>query len=95
MFQGNSQTKRAQQAEHISNDNYGDVSLPFSPGSPLTYVPQMPMEPALSRSEDASRASPSEFKSEVAGWPTQPRLVPTKILCELFFLMHCTQVSLD
>ncbi|KAL3133479.1 hypothetical protein ABBQ38_007342 [Trebouxia sp. C0009 RCD-2024] len=69
---GNSQTKRA---EHISNDTYNDVSPAFSPGSPLTYVPQMPMEPALSRSEDRPSNSP-----DGAGWPLQPRLVPTKIL---------------
>ena len=83
-LQGNSQSRRSQQAEHATNDSYGDVSPPFSPGSPLTYVPQMPMEPALSRSEDTSmhRGSYSEFRSDVAGWPTQPRLIPTKLLCK-------------
>ncbi|DBB09495.1 TPA: hypothetical protein ACH3X3_008055 [Trebouxia sp. C0006] len=79
---GNSQTKRAQPAEEPSNSSYAAASPPFSPGSPLTYVPQMPMEPALSRPEEVSghRGTHAEFHSDVAGWPSQPRLVPTKIL---------------
>ena len=44
----------------------------------------MPMEPALSRPEEVSghRGTHAEFHSDVAGWPSQPRLVPTKFLCE-------------
>jgi len=84
LLQGNSHTKRPQASEEPSNDSYAAASPPFSPGSPLTYVPQMPMEPAMSRSEDsaAHRGASPEFHSDVAGWPAQPRLVPTKILCK-------------
>lgn len=81
-LQGNSQTKRPQTPQSPTHDNYGAVSPPFSPGSPLTYVPQMPMEPALSRTEDSSHRSTTGESQNVAGWASQPRLVPTKILCE-------------
>ncbi|KAL6769656.1 SNRKB1 [Auxenochlorella protothecoides x Auxenochlorella symbiontica] len=48
----------------------------FSPGSPLTYSPQMPMEPFSSRSETHRSAIP---QAEFEGWAAHPRVVPTVI----------------
>lgn len=44
---------------------------PTVPGSPITYSPQLPMEP-LSRAEGSVYG-----QSEFAGWAAQPKLVPT------------------
>ncbi len=55
-------------------------SPPLSPGSPLTYSPQMPMEP-LARAEEAAGRQGPEFHG-LAGWPAQPKLMPVVIVCE-------------
>lgn len=44
---------------------------PSVPGSPLTFSPQVPMEP-LGRTEEESLG-----QTEFAGWAAQPKLVPT------------------
>jgi len=56
-------------------------SPPMSPGSPLTYSPQVAMEP-LSRDDGAGPRGPDFVGA--AGWPAQPKLVPVVIVCELF-----------
>lgn len=50
----------------------------MSPGSPLTYSPQIPMEPIPSKPEEVARVGGSVYgQSEFAGWAAQPKLVPT------------------
>lgn len=55
----------------------GSASPPMSPGSPLTYSPQVPMEPIPTRGEEAGRGGSVYGQSEFAGWAAQPKLVPT------------------
>jgi 5'-AMP-activated protein kinase regulatory beta subunit len=50
------------------------LASPLTPGSPLTYTPQMPMEPIRS-SEPSATTSNAEYTG-VAAWPAQPKLVP-------------------
>lgn len=50
----------------------------FTPGSPLTYSPQMPMEPLTSRADSSRIGLP---QTEFAGWGAQPKVVPTVIAC--------------
>lgn len=49
-----------------------------TPGSPLTYSPQMPMEP-MHRPEELQRRGSGFAQTEFAGWTAQPKLVPTVI----------------
>lgn len=60
-------------------DGLTQGSLPMSPGSPLTYSPQVAMEP-LSRDDGAGPRGPDFVGA--AGWPAQPKLVPVVIVCE-------------
>lgn len=54
------------------------ASPPMSPGSPLTYSPQIPMEPIPTKHEEAARGGGSVYgQTEFAGWAAQPKLVPT------------------
>ena len=55
-------------------------SPPTSPGSPLTYSPQVPMEPIPQSGGPLGRDQAAEFHG-VSGWPAQPKLVPTVIIC--------------
>ena len=57
------------------------MSPPLSPGSPLTYLPQVQMEPMSRAAEASATTAPQEFHG-VAGWPAQPKLVPVVIVCE-------------
>lgn len=71
--------KSGGQAESVDDGHYARPSSPpLSPGSPLTYSPQIPMEP-LSRAAAADggprTAQQPEFHG-VAGWPAQPKVVP-------------------
>jgi 5'-AMP-activated protein kinase, regulatory beta subunit len=50
---------------------------PPIPGSPLTYSPQLPMTP-----QDTAASGGNTEYSGVAGWPAQPKLLPTVIICE-------------
>lgn len=59
---------------------YGRSSPPMSPGSPLTYSPQIPMEP-IPKHDEVGRGGPYSH-TEFAGWAAQPKLVPTVIVCE-------------
>lgn len=54
---------------------------PLTPGSPLTYSPQIAMEP-LSKGDEYQRAGSVYGQSEFAGWAAQPKLVPTVLVCE-------------
>ena len=57
----------------------GESSPASAPGSPLTYGPQVAMEP-IARNADNSVSS-TDFSS-VSGWgAAQPKLVPTVIAC--------------
>lgn len=49
---------------------------PSIPGSPVTYSPQLPMEPMPARDFGGSVYGQTEF----AGWAAQPKLVPTVFL---------------
>lgn len=62
---------------------------PPIPGSPLTYSPQLPMTP-----QDAAPSAVNTEYSGVAGWPAQPKLLPTVIICE-FEVARLFQLSLD
>eukprot|EP00955_Chlamydomonas_euryale_P100042 365255-Chlamydomonas_euryale.AAC.21 len=59
------------------------TSPPFSPGSPLTYSPQIAMQrhfqEPISKSDDRGRPGGAEFNG-VAGWPAT--VVPVVIVCE-------------
>mmetsp|Transcript_35251 Transcript_35251/g.78447 ORF Transcript_35251/g.78447 Transcript_35251/m.78447 type:complete len:269 (-) Transcript_35251:625-1431(-) len=66
--------------EHDDGQQYGRPSSPpLSPGtgSPLTYSPQIPMEP-LAKPEDL-RPNMPEFHG-VTGWPATPKLMPVVIV---------------
>jgi 5'-AMP-activated protein kinase regulatory beta subunit len=80
--QGNTATKRSSIAEDPSElDGFHVGSPPTSPGSPLTYSPQVAMEP-LTRQEDVmGQRHATEFVG-AAGWPAQPKLVPVVITCK-------------
>jgi hypothetical protein len=54
---------------------------PLAPGSPLTYSPQIAMEP-LSKNDEFQRGGSVYGQSEFAGWAAQPKLVPTVLVCE-------------
>ncbi|GLI62271.1 hypothetical protein VaNZ11_004878 [Volvox africanus] len=76
---GNTTSHKHEPTVGPDNYHYRHASPPISPGSPLTYSPQIPMEP-ISRAEDvtANRGAP-EFYG-VAGWPAQPKVVPVVIV---------------
>lgn len=84
-WQGNTGTKRGTLedggASAGGEDAYAPSSPPCSPGSPLTYSPQIPMEP-MPKVDQAplGRDHAAEFHG-LAGWPAQPKLVPTVIVC--------------
>ncbi|GAB4817836.1 hypothetical protein N2152v2_004882 [Parachlorella kessleri] len=66
--------------------DYADESMqvpvsgsPLSPGSPLTYSPQIAMEP-LSKGDEFQRGGSVYGQSEFAGWAAQPKLVPTVLV---------------
>uniref|UniRef100_A0A7S0VGY9 Association with the SNF1 complex (ASC) domain-containing protein n=1 Tax=Polytomella parva TaxID=51329 RepID=A0A7S0VGY9_9CHLO len=61
-------------AEETYNGDKYRASPPLSPGSPLTYSPQVPMEP-LARLDEANRAQISEYQG-LSAWPAQPKLMP-------------------
>jgi 5'-AMP-activated protein kinase regulatory beta subunit len=56
-----------------------DRGSPPVPGSPLTYSPQVPMEP-IPRGDEHGRGGSVYGQSEFAGWAAQPKLVPTVIV---------------
>lgn len=57
----------------------GDRSA-LDPGSPLTYSPQLAM---MAPAEEANGLPLNGGHcSSVAGWPAQPKLLPTVIICE-------------
>ena len=62
------------------------MTSPASPGSPLTYVPQPQMEPLMQTSLADTYALSGRRHSghdhSLAGWPAQPKLVPTVITCK-------------
>jgi hypothetical protein len=74
--QGNTQAKRS--VDENDHDGLASGSPPMSPGSPLTYSPQVAMEP-LARDDGGPRGP--DFVG-AAGWPAQPKLVPVVIVCE-------------
>jgi hypothetical protein len=81
--QGNTSTKRGAPGDGSAagEDAFASTSPPCSPGSPLTYSPQIPMEP-IPKVDQAplGRDHAAEFHG-LAGWPAQPKLVPTVIVC--------------
>jgi hypothetical protein len=86
--QGNTHAKRSTPGDATAegSEAFRVGSPPTSPGSPLTYTPQVPMEPiahAHARHEHDSSAQRlgTEFVG-AAGWPAQPKLVPVEITCE-------------
>lgn len=80
LLQGNAPGKdRAMADAEDAGPPAQQPSPQFSPGSPLTYSPQVAMEP-LSKPEEGAHRS-AEFHG-VAGWPAQPKLVPVVIVCK-------------
>jgi hypothetical protein len=73
-------------------------SPPLSPGSPLTYTPQVAMEPIAARhhhhhgEHDASAQRLGTEFVGAAGWPAQPKLVPVEITCECGGVRVCVCV---
>lgn len=78
--QGNTQGKRSR-LNALPDDHMPASSPPTSPGSPLTYSPQVAMEPIPQQGGPLGRDHAAEFHG-VSGWPAQPKLVPTVIVCE-------------
>ncbi len=71
--------RRAAQADADSSMHGGDRSA-LDPGSPLTYSPQLAM---MAPAEEANGLPLNGGHcSSVAGWPAQPKLLPTVIICE-------------
>lgn len=58
-------------------EGYGGSAQPPSPGSPLTYGPQLAMQP-MSRVPEYSSKSSADIPFTC---PAQPKLVPTAIAC--------------
>jgi hypothetical protein len=95
--QGNTHAKRSLQGDEAAAGAAEAChvgSPPVSPGSPLTYTPQVAMEP-LAHESSAARLG-TEFVG-AAGWPAQPKLVPVEITCERAcwcgWLRACAQCS--
>lgn len=65
----------------MEGDTFQVGSPPVSPGSPLTYSPQVAMEPLQKPDESSGQRPATEFVG-AAGWPAQPKLVPVVIACE-------------
>ena len=80
LLQGNTQGKRAR-LDAPPDEHMPAGSPPTSPGSPLTYSPQVAMEPIPQQGATLGRDHAAEFHG-VSGWPAQPKLVPTVIVCE-------------
>lgn len=81
--QGNTHAKRSIQGEEVAaegSEPFRVGSPPVSPGSPLTYSPQVAMEP-IARHDSSAQRLGTEFVG-AAGWPAQPKLVPVEITCE-------------
>jgi len=80
-MQGNTNAKKSIAGEEGSvDDGLHIASPPMSPSSPLTYSPQVAMEP-LAKADDVLGRAATEFVG-AAGWPAQPKLVPVVIVCE-------------
>jgi len=83
--QGNTHAKRSTQGEEAAEgaaDAFRVGSPPVSPGSPLTYSPQVPMEPIARHDHDSSAQRLGTEFVGAAGWPAQPKLVPVEITCK-------------
>ncbi len=79
--QGNAHAKRSTTDQLAPQGDSMRTGSPPMPGSPLTYSPQLPMTPQQS----AAGVGPHNGEySGVAGWPAQPKLLPTVIICESF-----------
>lgn len=82
-LQGNTHAKRSIGGEDVIEAETSYVgSPPMSPGSPLTYSPQVAMEPIPKQDDSLGQRPATEFVG-AAGWPAQPKLVPVVIACEL------------
>lgn len=81
-LQGNTHAKRSIGGEDaVENEPFHMGSPPMSPGSPLTYSPQVAMEPIQKQDDSMGQRPATEFVG-AAGWPAQPKLVPVVIACE-------------
>lgn len=58
----------------------GDRSM-HDPGSPLTYSPQLSMMTPAADANGMPLGSGGGDYNAVAGWPAQPKLLPTVIIC--------------
>ncbi|KAJ9522251.1 hypothetical protein QJQ45_008078 [Haematococcus lacustris] len=74
-------SKAGPPADDLDSSQTYRPSPPISPGSPLTYSPQIPMEP-IAKVEDAiSRPRVEPEYQGLAGWgPATPKLVPVVIV---------------
>lgn len=88
---GNENKRESDDNTKSENDDYF-IQSPCSPGSPLMYSPHMFMGPptATQRTEYSeytsaamatAAASKEQDITDVGGFPAQPRLVPTMIIC--------------
>ena len=96
--QGNTHAKGWHHNDAVPHDDafQNSESPADPPGSPLTYSPQLLMQPhdAAGGSPYGSRGAGSAVSDchAVAGWPAQPKLVPTVIVCESPLLLRHTPV---
>lgn len=85
--QGNTQGRRAS-ADHAStSDARMQASSPI--GSPLGYTQPLESPRSLTGSHFALSGSTALDNHSYAGWPAQPRLIPTVIQCEPRVLHAC------
>ncbi len=83
--QGNTHAKGWHHSDAVAHDEFHSSESPVEPpGSPLTYSPQLlmqqPHDPGSPYGSRGLGAAVSDCHA-VAGWPAQPKLVPTVIVC--------------
>ena len=89
-MQRNTHAKGWHHSAALAHDEFQNSESPADPpGSPLTYSPQLLMQPHdAPGSPYGSRGAGAAISDchAVAGWPAQPKLVPTVIVCALLVL---------
>lgn len=88
-LQGNTHSNKGGAPDHDDGvpGVYPSSSPPLSPGSPLTYSPQVPMAPLAKPDEPARMRTEPEFHG-LAGCYATPKLMPVVIVCE--WQLHST-----
>lgn len=77
---GNTHTNKSGPPGDGDDNVYASTSPPLSPGSPLTYSPQVPMAPLTKHEDMTSRIRTEPEFHGLAGWPATPKLMPVVIV---------------